>query len=127
MAKVDSQPLEWEKFVPEPAEDQVELDIQIEGVPFPITVSTETGMTKEIAVPIDWESIAVAPGSFVQFGEGDQVAEVAAMHRRTLNLWTDTTWVSGEPLEKPASEQIMLPAVVFWLVLGAFFFTLRCL
>ena len=94
--------------------------------PFPVLVDKTNGLVKSSTVSLTALRAEIAPlaaGMSVEHNAG--MGEIAAIERRKVNLWTGETWTSSSRLERPADQQIVLPIVVLWLVLGSVFFTFR--
>jgi Na+/alanine symporter len=89
--------------------------------PFPVVVDLTRAEIRPGEVEIPRSAIPVQPSDRVRH-EGE-VYEVAAMTGKRLGLRTLEDEVDDDPLPNP--DQIDLPLVVVWLVVGAVFFTLR--
>jgi Na+/alanine symporter len=113
IGKVEELPADGERVL-----QQVEIGAV---APFAVVVDLTRGAILAGEVELPWSTIPVQAGHKVQVG--GEVYEVAAASGRRLSLRGLTEHASPDPLPNPANVHV--PMVVFWLVVGAVFFTFR--
>ncbi len=90
--------------------------------PFPVQVDVVTGMTIETTIELPADTIPLVAGTVVK-GADLPAAQIVGLDGPVATLRLTAGDTSADPL--PNNEQIKVPIVVLWLVMGAIFFTLR--
>jgi AGCS family alanine or glycine:cation symporter len=110
-------------FKPAPKADDRQLVVVQHLAPFPVVVDTTDGKNEIVPtqVPMPKAGSAVAVGSIVTTEQGRAKVElVEGANLKLLSL--DEAW-SKDTIAN--SEQLKIPFIVLWLVLGSIYFTLR--
>jgi AGCS family alanine or glycine:cation symporter len=97
--------------------------VEVRGLaPFPVKVDRSTARTVPIEVSYPVASVPLQVGDVVRASDGSE-AEVAAIDEAGVTLLAPERL--DPELSVPNRQQLNIPVVVAWLVVGAIFFTLR--